>query len=194
MTLMAPIGFAKVNFMIDPLAERVRRLRRDRGWTLKELAQLSGVSAGMLSEVERGTKNPTVRLAYDIARAFGCSISELLEGPSSPGLLEDPAGVRRSSHPNPLLHGCLEIAIYELAPEARTGEMAPNRPGTLETVVVLDGELELLLDGLPQRHPTGSSVGHGVHRTEYRNPSPESPCRILVLVDTSRVRDHPPKP
>jgi len=179
--------FAKVKSMADPLAERIRGLRRAQGWTLKELAERSGVSVGMLSEVERGAKNPTVRLAYDIAQAFGCSISELLEGPLQPGLLIDPeSGVRRESHANPLLHGQLEVVVYTLEPGARSGEMAPNRPGTLENVVVLDGTLELRLDGDSQLCAAGASVGHGVHATEYRNASDAEPCRFLVLVDTSR--------
>lgn len=162
-------------------------MRRAQKLTLKDLAERSGVSVGMLSEVERGTKNPTVRLAYDIAQALGCSISTLLEGPMGAGLLHDPgSGVRRESHANELLHGRLEVVIYTLEPGASSGEMAPNRPGTLETVVVLDGELDLLLDGEARRFIAGESVGHGVQATEYRNASDAEPCRFLVLVDTSR--------
>jgi transcriptional regulator with XRE-family HTH domain len=173
--------------MPESLADRIRALRQARQWTLKELAERSGVSVGMLSEVERGGKNPTVRLAYDIAQAFGCSISALLEGPMGAALLEDPeSGVRRESHSNPLLHGRLEVVIYSLEPGASTGVMAPNQPGTLECVVVLDGELELRLDGEPQRLAAGASLGHGVHATEYANPSADTGCRFLVLVDTSR--------
>lgn len=162
-------------------------MRLARHWTLKELAERSGVSVGMLSEVERGGKNPTVRLAYDIAQAFGCSISALLEGPLGAALLDDPeSGVRRESHKNPLLHGRLEVVIYTLQPGAATGAMAPNQAGTLETVVVLDGELELRLDDAERRLTVGASWGHGVHTTEYANPSSEDDCRFLVLVDTSR--------
>lgn len=175
--------------MVDEqdLGGRLRGLRQRLGWSQRELASRSGVSLAMISAVERGAKNPTVRLAYDIAQAFGCSISELLEGPLQPGLLIDPeSGVRRESHGNPLLHGRLEVVVYTLEPGARSGEMAPNRPGTLETVVVLDGELELRLDGEAQSCAAGASVGHGVHATEYRNASDAEPCRFLVLVDTSR--------
>jgi transcriptional regulator with XRE-family HTH domain len=173
--------------MPKSLADRIHAMRQARQWTLKELAERSGVSVGMLSEVERGGKNPTVRLAYDIAQAFGCSISALLEGPMGAALLDDPkSGVRRESHANPLLHGQLEVVVYTLEAGANTGVMAPNQPGTLETVVVLDGELELRLDGEPQRLTAGTNLGHGVHATEYANVSAGNGCRFLVLVDTSR--------
>jgi transcriptional regulator with XRE-family HTH domain len=197
-----------------PLPARLSALRAARSLSLRELAARSGVSAGMISEVERGAKSPTVRLAYQLARALGCSLSELLEGPAPfasrgesgdasgdasggapaaavvvPGpraLLDDPAsGLRREGHGHPLLHGRLEVAVYTLQPGARSGPLDPNRPGTLETLVVLDGRLELHLDGHPLHLEAGASAGHGVHATEYANPG-RDPCRFLVLVDTSR--------
>ena len=185
------------------LAERVAARRAAHGWSLRELAARSGVSAGMLSEVERGAKSPTVRLTYSIAKALGCSISELVEDPAGgepvaptsarpavrPGptsVLDDrDAGVLREGHRSPLMHGRLEVAVYTLDPGARSGPMEPNRPGTVESVVVLDGRLELWLDGHPTGLSAGASASHGTHRTEYANPS-EQPCRFLVLVDTTR--------
>lgn len=173
--------------MEEQLGMRVRRLRELCNWSQRELARRSGVSVAMLSAIERGQRNPTVRLAYDIAQAFGCSISALLEGPLGAALLDDPeSGVRRESHANPLLHGRLEVVVYTLEAGAASGVMAPNQAGTLETVVVLDGELELRLDGEAQRLSAGSNFGHGVHATEYANPSADNRCRFLVLVDTSR--------
>ena len=196
-----------MNAPSSPLPGRLRDLRSRRGLTLRQLAGRSGVSVGMISEVERGSKSPTVRLAYQLAQALGVSLTELLEAPPAPdpdygaeggsvpavavspaprAVLDDrEAGVLREGHGHPLLHGRLEVAVYALAPGARSGALAPNRPGTLETVVVLDGELELVLDGRATRLPKAASAGHGVHATEYANPGRET-CRFLVLVDTSR--------
>ena len=78
--------------------------------------------------------------------------------------------------------------IYTLdAGGERPGVMAPNQPGTLESVVVLDGELELRLDGAPQRLAAGARAWG----TAYTRPSTPTlvltpACRFLVLVDTSR--------
>lgn len=174
--------------MDTDLAERLRHLRKAKGLSLRVLSERSGVSQAMLSEIERGSKNPTVKLAYQIAQAFGISISDLLEqDPTSPSLYHDlPSGVTRVSHPNHLLHGAMEVVIYTLVAGATTGELPPNRAGTTESVVVLDGELELLLDGDSQTLTAGESVGHGVHQIEYRNAKQDQECRFLVLVDTSR--------
>jgi transcriptional regulator with XRE-family HTH domain len=62
------------------LAGRLRDSRRARGWSLEELAAASGVSRSMLSEIERGTANPTLGLAHAIARALDMTIGELVDG------------------------------------------------------------------------------------------------------------------
>lgn len=60
------------------VGRRVKKLRRDRGWSLEELAQISGVSRSMLSEIERERANPTLTVTFRIARAFGMSLQELI--------------------------------------------------------------------------------------------------------------------
>lgn len=62
------------------VGRRVKKLRQDRGWSLEELADASGVSRSMLSEIERERANPTLTVAFRIARAFGMSLEDLVEG------------------------------------------------------------------------------------------------------------------
>ena len=59
----------------ENLGKRVKKLRGDRGWSLEELANVSGVSRSMLSEIEREKANPTLTVTFRIARAFGRSAS-----------------------------------------------------------------------------------------------------------------------
>ena len=76
--------------------------------------------------------------------------------------------------------------MYTLDPGATSEEMAPNLPGTIELVVVIDGTLALSLDGETSLLQAGASASHGVHATEYRNPSDTERCRFLVLIDRFR--------
>src|ERR671916_3400603 len=55
----------------------VRGLRRERGLTLEELAERSGVSRAMISKVERGEKNPTLVVAAKLAEGLGITLSQL---------------------------------------------------------------------------------------------------------------------
>jgi transcriptional regulator with XRE-family HTH domain len=65
------------------LGRRVRQLRAGRGWSLEAMAQASGVSRSMLSEIEREKANPTLMVTLRIARAFGLAMGELLEMPGA---------------------------------------------------------------------------------------------------------------
>jgi transcriptional regulator with XRE-family HTH domain len=65
------------------LGSRVKQLRGGRGWSLEALANASGVSRSMLSQIERDQANPTLAVTLRIARAFGLSLGELLEMPGA---------------------------------------------------------------------------------------------------------------
>jgi len=66
----------------EQVCQRVRAMRKTKGWTLQQLASLSGVSRSMLSQIERGSANPTLGVTYRIAQAFGISLGELVDSPT----------------------------------------------------------------------------------------------------------------
>jgi len=83
------------------LGARVKQLRTTRGWSLEALANASGVSRSMLSQIERERANPTLAVTMRIAGAFGMRLGELLQMPSatsSVGVVraDDKAGHYRS--------------------------------------------------------------------------------------------------
>src|SRR5574341_41884 len=65
------------------LGTRVKQLRAERGWSLDALANASGVSRSMLSQIEREQANPTLAVTLRIARAFGMDMGDLLQMPSA---------------------------------------------------------------------------------------------------------------
>ena len=70
------------------LCRRVKQLRAERNWSLDALAKASGVSRSMLSQIERDQANPTLAVTFRIARAFGMSLSELVESPGATSQIE----------------------------------------------------------------------------------------------------------
>lgn len=72
----------------EQLCRRVKTLRTERGWSLDALAQASGVSRSMLSQIERDRANPTLAVTFRIARAFGMSLGELVESPGATSQIE----------------------------------------------------------------------------------------------------------
>lgn len=67
----------------EHLSLRIKSLRQARHWSLDDLAGASGVSRSMLSQIERAQVNPTLSVAFRIARAFGLSLAELVETPAA---------------------------------------------------------------------------------------------------------------
>lgn len=152
----------------------------------------------MLSEVERAVKNPTVKLAWQIARALGCSLTDLLDGESGTPVtivraaerkvLVDPeTQVTRDGVVSALLRR-LEVVRYVLPKGASSGAMAANRPGVLEHVVVMRGTLTFRLGGEDYRLEEGDHVTYGAQKEmEYRNEGTRS-CEIMLLSDSSGAR------
>src|SRR3954471_21266897 len=60
------------------IGARVRALREAMNLSLRDLADRSGVSAPMLSQVERGETSPTLAVAARIAAGLELSLSQLL--------------------------------------------------------------------------------------------------------------------
>jgi XRE family aerobic/anaerobic benzoate catabolism transcriptional regulator len=64
--------------VLEVLGGRTRDLRAARGWTLRDLAERSGVSVRFLVAVESGRGNISIRRLADLAGAFGVTPSDLL--------------------------------------------------------------------------------------------------------------------
>ena len=60
------------------LGHRIRMLRTDRGWSLRQLADASQLSVSQISSIERGTHLPSMESLLALSRAFGRRPSEIL--------------------------------------------------------------------------------------------------------------------
>ena len=136
------------------LCRRVKELRTTRDWSLDTLAQASGVSKSMLSQIEREQANPTLAVTYKVAQAFGVSIGELVESPSASSSIE----VVRADDDQHLYRADNDCTIRTLSPLqlekdvefyevliAANGALrsAPHFDGTREFLTVQKGRVRL---------------------------------------------------
>ncbi|MFE6821161.1 helix-turn-helix domain-containing protein [Streptomyces sp. NPDC057690] len=148
------------------IAGRLAELRAERGWSLGELAERSGVSRSTLSRAERAETSPTAALLNRLCHVYGRTMSRLLsevEAEPSPlvradeqSVWEDRASgfVRRSvSPPHPALRG--ELVEGRLAVGADIAYDRPPVAGLEQHIWVLEGALEVTADG------TGHQLGAG---------------------------------
>lgn len=145
----------------DPVGATLRAARQARGLSLQELATRSGVSVGMISQVERGRANPSMRLLTALRRALNISMQELFgetddTRPHPPG---DPDFVRRAAdrpvidlghlHKELLTSGTrqnLQIMLLRLEPGGHSGGRALSYPAE-KGGLVLSGTVVLSVDG-----------------------------------------------
>ena len=183
------------------IGSRVRDGRLERGWTLDELAERSGVSRRMVVKVEHGAANPSIATLLRLAGALGVGLPALVDV-ERPGALR----VLRAGEAPVLWHGSaggravlvagteppdvVELWDWTLAPgDAHRSEAHPA--GTRELVLVLAGEVELTVGQHAQRLAVGDSaqfagdVAHG-----YGNPG-GSDVRFCLTVYAPRDRGRP---
>ncbi|RKN45097.1 helix-turn-helix domain-containing protein [Streptomyces hoynatensis] len=164
------------------LGARIRAERQARGWALERLAEASGVSRSMVSEVERGTKTPSVLVLDGLATALGTSIARLLDDPVRPEVVvlpgdrqrvvRDPAGWERRILSPALPDVEFEFMRTTLGPGVDAGEFAPHAPGSHEYVAVEQGSLRLTVDGVPHRLAAGDAAYFpGNRRHAFANDS-----------------------
>jgi transcriptional regulator with XRE-family HTH domain len=62
------------------LGERIRQLRKERGWRQIDLAEETGIHENYVSDLEMGRKEICLRTLQTVARAFGMKATDLLKG------------------------------------------------------------------------------------------------------------------
>lgn len=124
MTNIQDAAFAK------GLADRLRKERELRRWSIDELAGQSGVSRAMISKIERGESSPTATLLGRLSGAFNLTTSQLLHQ------VERDAGVGRGR--------LNRVAAQWLWQDPATGFIR-----RLLTPSAADGPLELIWGELP---------------------------------------------
>src|SRR4051812_49563448 len=173
---------------------RIRALRDAMGLSLRDLAERSGVSAPMLSQVERGETSPTLAVAGKIAAGLELTLSQLLRLDEGQHVVLSRAADRRRSERGghrfeeltpPLPGQRADVSLHVLEPGATTGGRADppmHEPGSRETAVVLAGTLVLIVDGARHELQAGDSVTFDADLPHHFENEGEEPTRFLAVI------------
>ena len=190
---MALIDEMETQIHIGP---RVRALREAMDLSLRDLAERSGVSAPMLSQVERGETSPTLQIASRIAAGLELRLSQLLRLDES-GTVTIVRGHerRRGGSPDrghafevltaPLPGQRAELSRHTLTAGARTGgagDPPMHEPGSREIALVESGSVVLDIDG--ERHDlvAGDCVTFDADLPHhFENPGPGEAVILAVV-------------
>jgi transcriptional regulator with XRE-family HTH domain len=162
--------------------------------SLRDLAERSGVSAPMLSQVERGTTSPTLAVAARIATGLNLSLSQLLRLDEDGHLVVVRRGQgrkrRRGGHrveelTPPLPGQRADVSLHRLGPGAVTGgadDPPIHEPGSRETAVVLEGTVTLAVEGQRYQLRAEDSVTFDADLPHHFENNGEQPAELLAVV------------
>jgi transcriptional regulator with XRE-family HTH domain len=201
---MYVIAYIRMAAAAEPLAvsvgPRVKVLREAMDLSLRDLAERSGVSAPMLSQVERGETSPTLQVAARIAAGLELRLSQLLR------LDEDGmvTVVRREERRNggadghryeiltpPLPGQRAEVSRHTLAPGATTGgpgDPPMHEPGSRETAVIEAGTVTLIVDGASHDLRAGDAVTFDADLSHHFENHGKEEAALLAVVSAGLRR------
>jgi transcriptional regulator with XRE-family HTH domain len=178
------------------IGPRVRALREAMDLSLRDLAERSGVSAPMLSQVERGETSPTLQVATRIAHGLELRLSQLLRLDEDGAVVVVRRGERRKGPSRVKGHGYeiltpplpgqrAELSRHTLAAGAVTGgpgDPPMHEPGSRETALVESGSLALICDGERYELASGDCVTFDADLPHhFENPGPNEAVLLAIV-------------
>jgi transcriptional regulator with XRE-family HTH domain len=174
----------------------LKQQREAAGFTLRALAARSGISSSMISDIERGTKSPTVTTVVRLAQALGVSAAALIDGGTNPASRihilrrgEGAGGERPAPWESlrPATPGSrIDFVRYQIPPSTVLGPATAHAPGTMEHMHVAAGTVRVTVGDETAELAAGDSCScrtdapHGVE-----NPDPSAEALIYLIVERS---------
>jgi transcriptional regulator with XRE-family HTH domain len=189
---------AEVPSAVEPgvVGARVKALREAEGLSLRDLAERSGVSAPMLSQVERGETSPTLTVAARIASGLQLRLSQLLRLDEQGAVTVVRAGAsrrggnKRRGHRYEVLTAAqpgqrAELSRHTLGAGGSTGaadDPPMHEPGSRETALVEQGAVVLVCDGARYELQEGDTVTFDADLPHhFENPTADEAAFLAVV-------------
>lgn len=183
--------------IILSLGKKLKQIRLWKGYTLQEVAERSGVSRSMLSQIERDEKNPTVNVLCQIAEALDMTPSQILGAEEAKEVVvirsqnkqvfrDELSGFQRILLSPAFPSKGIEF-ILNILPEGKsTGDFPAHKKHVKEYIHVAEGMLQIILNGQDAyRLEAGDSLyfeADVVHRMDNIG---QGECKYYLVIDSS---------
>src|SRR4051794_38721483 len=135
-----------ISTALDLVGPRLRRVREQRGVTLTEVADRTGISKSTLSRLENGQRRPSLELLLPLAKAYRVPIDDLVGAPE----VGDPRVRLKPRRVNgrivlPLIRNTSGVQAWKIVIPASQSTPKPRTHDGFEWLYVLAGRLRLIL-------------------------------------------------
>jgi transcriptional regulator with XRE-family HTH domain len=185
--------------MLKNLGLRIRQLRKEKGLTLVEVAEKTGVAQATLSRIETGTMIGTVESHEKIAEILGVGLAELYAGVD--GRYEQISHLTRETE-RKATHQSKNISVELLTSESSRKKITPlcitlqpdshtaaehNERGVEKFVYLLEGEVKTKVENQEFHLKTGETLYFDASLSHQFFNEKQKPARLLVAVSPSKI-------
>lgn len=169
---------------------RMLKERRSGRFTVEELATRAGVSAGLISQIERGIGNPSFATLMRLSQALGLPVAAMFHGPN---LDHNQIHVRRSERPrlevpaDGIVHEMLvpdtdrKLGLIQTTlPPGFSNEDLPYSHAGEEIVLLVSGKLDAMIGGARFELEVGDSLAYDAAVPHAWSNKTSKPVQILV--------------
>lgn len=175
------------------LAERLKQIRAERGWSLQQLAEASGISRSTLSRVENGEVSPTAETLGALSTCYRMTISQLLapiEAPFAPLVRKDEQsqwqdadnGFSRRVVSPPSGGLSAELVRCDLDSHQDISYAAPSLPGHEHHLLMLSGRLTVNTSGEEYLLEAGDCLRYQLYGPSRFRTGSDAASYLIVLV------------
>lgn len=175
---------------LDLVGPRLRRVREQRGVTLTEVANLTGVSKSTLSRLENGQRRPSLELLLPLAQTYRVPIDDLVGAPEfgDPRIRLKPRRVNgRTVLPLTRPGG---IQAWKIVIPTSQSEPKPRTHDGFEWLYVLSGRMRLVMGDQDVVLGVGEAAEFDTLVPHWFGSTGEGPAEVLSIFGRSGERMH----
>jgi transcriptional regulator with XRE-family HTH domain len=175
---------------LDLVGSRLRRVREQRGITLTEVAQLTGISKSTLSRLENGQRRPSLELLLPLAQTYRVPIDDLVGAPDvgDPRIRLKPRRVNgRTVLPLTRPGG---VQAWKIVIPRTQSEPNPRTHDGFEWLYVLSGRMRLVLGDQDLVLGIGEAAEFDTQVPHWFGSTGDGPAEVLSIFGRPGERMH----
>jgi transcriptional regulator with XRE-family HTH domain len=175
---------------LDRVAPRLRRIREQRGFTLTELSERTGISKSTLSRLETGQRRPNLELLLPLAQTYQVPLDELVGAPEvgDPRIRLKPRRVNgRTVLPLTRPGG---VQAWKIIIPAGQASPNPRAHDGFEWLYVLAGRMRLILGDQDLVLGVGEAAEFDTQVPHWFGSTGDGPAEVLSIFGRPGERMH----